>query len=487
MRSYDDFEEPQERASKRDRLPRTPPRRRAGEWTEDLRTTPAKVDHAALPMRKAIASEIQHVFRCLDDVQLDAVQQLLDARRHLMNHVSLTDLLNRLSAASLSGISEPSPELVSVGTRVLAELLSERVRPGPREITTAWRAVSSIGIKDPDLLDELARRTKRVMHAFETIDFAFAIAGLVSIARPSPILKGVLDQTLAMFQGYIPAASPDSLLSVLLALRRSGCTAPDLVQNINASLLEKGDSELPRLDVLTLKSMGNLVRCNAELRHDDPSVFSLVTDYFYRAFLKEKDGCRTLPSAHGAGDYVWAAAVFGYEVPQELLTALEKHIHEEISHLQHHTQRLISSIVAIPALLVSSGQPSEDSIKRFHDLEAMQRSKSADSSFERKVAAVLGEELGLAFEHEFLLGPYSLDFLVELPGERLVNIETDGDCHHLLWNVTTHTQETEYRGRDVVRDKVMRFFGVETVRVLASEWEAAQDKAQYLKQRLYSR
>jgi hypothetical protein len=33
----------------------------------------------------------------------------------------------------------------------------------------------------------------------------------------------------------------------------------------------------------------------------------------------------------------------------------------------------------------------------------------------------------------------------------------------------------------------MRFFGVETVRVLASEWEAAEDKAQYLKQRLYSR
>lgn len=485
MRSYDDFEEPQERASKRDRLPRTPPRRREGEWAEELRSGPSKSDRAALPMRKVIASEIQQIFRSFGEVHPEEVQKFLDSRRHLMNHVSLTDLLNRLSAASLSGMHEPSPDLVTVSTKVLAELLSERVRPGPREITTAWRAVSSIGIKEPDMLDELARRTKRVMHAFDTIDFAFAITGLVSIARPSPTLQGVLGQTLAMFQGFIPASSPDSLLTVLLALRRSGCTAPQLVQHINASLLEKGDSNLPRLDVLTLKSMGTLVRCNAELRHDNPSVFSLITDYFYQAFLDGEDGGRVLPGARGAGDYVWAAAVFGYEVPQELLTALEKHIHEEISQLPHPTQRLINSIVAIPALLVSSGEPSEDCIKRFHDLETMQRSKSADSSFERKVAAVLGEELGLAFEQEFLLGPYSLDFLVELPGERLVNIETDGDCHHLLRNVATHSQETDYRGRDIVRDKVMQFFGVETVRVLASEWEAAEDKAQYLKQRLY--
>ncbi len=487
MRTYDEFEEPQARKSKRDRLPRRAPGDPDSEWSDKLRPTPSKIDHAALPMRKALATELQRLFRPDGDLKLTEVLAFFESKRHLMNHVTLTDLLNRLSAASLNRCDDLRAGLVSLGTLVLGELLSDRVQPapGPREITTAWRAVSSIGIKEADVLEDLARRTKRILHAFDTRDFAFAVTGLVSVATPSPAIKALLSSACAMFQGQIPGACPDSLVSVLLALRRSVCIEPTLVRKINASFLEQGDGGCLRLDSLSLNSMGALVRCNAELRHDDPKIFSSVTERFYQAFFGESLGGRILPGAAGAGEYVWASVAAGYQVPRELLNALEGHIHEEISRLPYPNLRLICSIVALPALLVSCEKPSDISLKRFHELEFMERLKPADSAFERSVAAVLSDGLGLSFEREFAIGPYSLDFLVRLPGGRTIDIETDGDMHHLVWNVATGTFEPSYRGRDIVRDKVMEYFGVETVRVLGSEWEAADDKTEHLRQRLF--
>ena len=485
MRSYDDFEEPKERASKRDRLPRTPPRRHAGEWAEELRSAPSKADRAALPIRKAIASEMQRVFRSIDDVQPGDALEFFESRRHLMNHVLLTDLLNRLSAASLNSFSDNGAELVSVSTQVLSELLSERVRPGPREITTAWRAVSSIGISDPEILDDLARRTKRILHAFDTIDFAFAIMGLVSVDQPSPVIRAVLTTACAVFQGQIPSASPDSLLSVLLALHRSSSTEPDLVRKINESLLEEGEGHCVRLESLPLRSMGTLVRCNAELRYENVELFSRVAEHFHRAFLDTPEGGRSLPGARGGGDFIWAAAVSGYAVPRTLLTALERHVYEEIASLSRPKQRLICSVVAVPALLVASKHPSEETIRRFHELESMDRSNTFETAFERHVATVLSADLGLSFQQEVSLGPFSLDFLIQLPGGRRVNLETDGDKHHLLWNIATNRSEMTYRGRNIVRDKVTQFFGIETIRVLGSEWEAAPNKVDYLNKRLF--
>ncbi len=484
MQSYEEFEDSHPRESKRDRLPRRRPERREVAWSEELRPATHKGGSGIAPIRKAIGSELRELFGEATGFRIAGVRQLFDAKRGLMNHVLLADLLNRLSGVGLKRDDTLRSDLAALGTQVLAELLSDRVRPGPREITTAWRATEAIGIQDNDLLEELARRTKRVLHAFDALDFRFAIAGLASVQRPSPSIASLLASVCAAFRCQIPEAAPDSVLAVLIALGRSGCTDPGLARDINASLVEQGQGGALRMDALTLHSMAALVRCNAELRLREPLIFSRVTEHFRRAFLQGNGDNRALPGTHGAADYVWAGAAAGYTPPQDLLAALESHILAGLPLIQNPESALACSIVAIPALLVARNGPSAESFKRFHDLESMERAFSGDSSFEKNVAYVLDQSLGLSFQREFRLGPYSLDFLITLPGGRRVNLETDGDHHHLMRNVASNTLERSYLGRDVVRDRVLQLFGLETVRILGSEWNMARDKAELLRERL---
>jgi len=422
------------------------------------------------------------------------VGRFLEANSFALNAVSLANVLTRLAERPGDRAQLQDTVLADVTERALLMFLADEIKAGPREISSAWRVVASFGVTNGEILASLAEKTTRLLGVFGPLDFGFTAMGLAASRGGEQSVPPLLARACQAFRSRMRDFEPEAAALFLKALSQGDCTDQQLAIEVAAYMLEPRETGLPRgagdngrvqlqLDTLSLDSMGTLLRSLAIVQAISIEILDAVTERLEEAFLRTGSCGKALPRAKGAGDYLWAAVAMGYDVPPALKEELSCHIHSEFDQCKEARQREILSSVAMPALL-AVGMNSPRVERSFRQLEKVRfEQKSPSSSLEIAIGTTLGS-LGVAFELEHPVGPYRLDFLLKLPGGRIVNLEADGDAHHLLRDVSSNKLLAAYRGQDVVRDRVMESLGMEVVRVLASEWNAAPDKAKYIMARL---
>jgi hypothetical protein len=93
------------------------------------------------------------------------------------------------------------------------------------------------------------------------------------------------------------------------------------------------------------------------------------------------------------------------------------------------------------------------------------------STFESSVGTVL-EIIGATFEYSANRLCYELDFLITTKTGRVINLESDGDICHGVFDATSPSSEVtvEPRAEDIYRDKVLAKSDMPVVRLRYSQW-----------------
>jgi very-short-patch-repair endonuclease len=453
------------------------------QWWERLSTSRMSPSAFFGRSNQIIAKEIKSLFSSKSGVDTERAEHFLESRRCFLNHVALADILNRLSEQLIESDVALHASLQKLGVTVLRAFLAPEIKPGPRELATVWRAVGYLELQDGEL-DVLARRVKRLQGAFEPIDFAFTITGLACSPHRSKAVKEVLKSCCASFKGMVCESPPEALVAVLRGLCRGRCTDPELVDEIIKEFIDRDRKRLIAGSGESLAHLTFAARCNAVLRRENGDVMEYVTQQLQALTNQPYENWRDVLGVEAAADYVWGCAALSHPIPRPLAARLEQHIHNQLPFVFDPRKRYIFATVAMPALMMVAAPPSTKTTGAFQQLESKNERAGHLSNLEREVERELTSSLNVRFKREFPLGPYRFDFLLESRDGRVIDLEIDGDSHHLLYDISAALVSDRYRGGDIIRDKFVRSCGIEVVRILASEWGASRDKVGLLREKL---
>lgn len=453
-------------------------------WWERLATS--KISPGALFGRSnaIIAREIKDLFSSRKEIDLEKVGLFIESRRMLLNHVAIADVLNRLSDGFIEGGESRHAEFRRVGVTLVKEFLSSRIRPGPREVATVWRAVGYLDIGEHDCLEELSRRVKRLRGAFEPIDFAFAISGMASVSNRTKEVKDVLLSCCAHFRGVASESPSEALVAVVRSLCRGRCVDGELIDEVAHTLIDRDRRGVMSSTRDSIGFVAYAFRSCAFLRHENAQLSEYTSQRFADVVSQPRESWRDLLSVEAVGDFLWGSAVSSISVPRDIVQALEGYLHEQLRHVSHSKKRYIFATTAMPALMLLGAPPSPATTGAFQGFESEPSPARPESSIEREVARALTVDLNIKFQREFPLGPYRFDFLIERRGGRVIDLEVDGDFHHHVYDINTGETTHQRKGSDVLRDLLVSSCDIEVVRILGSEWAAARDKSQLLREKL---
>jgi hypothetical protein len=185
-----------------------------------------------------------------------------------------------------------------------------------------------------------------------------------------------------------------------------------------------------------------------------------------RARISSSAPCTISP--HIVADFLSASFFHSHDVDKSFAEQLEEVVVKGLTDttLSLHAFHKVAHFSAL-GLLIYKG-PLSEQMKRIAK-KAADCSEFETSDQEASVERAL-QRMGFKYEAQMMIAPCSLDFAVQTPSGRMLNLEIDGTPFHFVWLIDTKNfDEQSLSAPNRMRDEALRKLHIPVVRLRSSE------------------